>query len=228
MKAKFIALALLALGAAQAEAAPLLSENFDNVGTLAGAGWVATNNSAPVGSTNWFQGNAGVFTSFNGADDAYIAANYLNADALGGNVSNWLLTPQLDLSSALTLTFWTRSAGAFPDSLEVRMSTSGASTDVGTTDSSVGNFSNLLTSIGSVRPYPTDWTLVTINIAAQGAGASGRIAFRYAVVDTTVNGDYIGIDAVNVNSVPEPAPLALLAIGLIALGMRRQGARRTH
>lgn len=223
MKAKFIALSLLALGAAQAQAAPLLSQNFDNVATLAADGWVMTNNSSPLGGTGWYQGQTAVFASHDGAADSYIAANYNNT-TFGGNVSNWLLTPQLDLSQALTISFWTRTdASAYLDTLELRVSTSGASTDVGATDSSVGNFSNLIASIGTATPYPEGWKQYTVSLAGQGAGVSGRFGFRYAFVDSSVNGDYIGIDAVDV-SVPEPAPLALLAVGLLALSLRRKPA----
>src|ERR1700690_2848835 len=72
-------------------------ENFDDINTLAGSGWVMTNNSSPIGTTGWFQGNTAVFDAQAGPPDAYIAANFNNA-AFGGNISNWLMTPVLDLS----------------------------------------------------------------------------------------------------------------------------------
>ena len=77
---------LLAAGSV-ANAVPILSENFDDISTLAASGWLFVNNSTPGGSTSWFQGNDGVFASQAGAADSYIAANYLNAGA-GGNISN--------------------------------------------------------------------------------------------------------------------------------------------
>jgi len=73
------------------------AENFDNVSSLSGLGWVFVNNSNPVGSTGWFQGNTAVFSSQNGAPDSYIAANFDNA-AFGGNISDWLLSPEVVLS----------------------------------------------------------------------------------------------------------------------------------
>jgi len=118
-----------------AQALTILSEGFADVSLLPGAGWVLTNNSIPSGTTGWFQGNDGVFPAQDGATDSYVAANFENAD-LGGNISNWLLTPALTLSNGDEISLYTRAAGSFPDRLEVRLSTNGASTDVGATDAS--------------------------------------------------------------------------------------------
>jgi len=200
----------------------VLSENFNSVGSLPGSGWAIVNDSAPVGSTNWFQGNTGVFDAQSGPADSYVAANF-NAAAFGGNISDWLITPEISLASNLALTFFTRTEPfAFPgDTLEVRLSTNGASTDVGATDSSVGDFTTLLLTIGTGTDYPTDWTGYTININGLGLGAEGRIAFRYVVTDTSANGDYIGLDTVNVVTTPEPATLPLLLLGVVAMVSRR-------
>ncbi|MGZ9263974.1 MAG: choice-of-anchor J domain-containing protein, partial [Candidatus Deferrimicrobiaceae bacterium] len=84
MKLLIRSLVLLLMVAGTAHSATLLAENFDSISTLPGGGWVQTNNSAPSGTTGWFQGTTGVFPGQGGAADDYIAANYLNAD-LGGN-----------------------------------------------------------------------------------------------------------------------------------------------
>jgi len=157
-----------------------------------------------------------------GAADSYIAANF-NAAGFGGNISDWLITPEITLSNGMTLTFFTRTEPfAFPgDTLEVRLSTNGASADVGATDSSVGDFSTLLLAVGTtIDGYPSDWTGYTVTINGLGSSADGRIGFRYSVTDTSANGDYIGIDSVNVKT-PEPATLALLMFGLAAIGVRK-------
>ena len=44
-----------------------------------------------------------------------------------------------------------------------------------------------------------------------GAGTTGRFAFHYSVPDTSINGDYIGIDSVSISAVPEPASILCLA-----------------
>jgi len=227
---KLFFLASIILLCSSSAFADALTENFDNVASLTGSGWVMTNNSSPAGTTGWFQGNTGIFGAQSGSANSYIAANFLNADA-GGNISNWLITPELDLSSAIILTFFTRTeTGApFADNLEVRLSTKGASTDVGATDSSVGDFVTLLLAINpSLDPngYPQDWTQFSLTISGLGTGAQGRLAFRYTVPDTSVNGDYIGIDTVNVTPTPEPATLSMLLIGAVAFGARKLARKR--
>lgn len=140
--------ALHVLSAPRVGAATILSEDFNYVpGRLTGAGWIITNNSDPIGSTSWFQGNAGVFPALEGAPDAYAAANYLAA-AVGGNVSLWLILPQLTLTGDESLTFFTRTESSdFGDGLEVRYSANLSSSDVGTAADSVGDFTTVLLAI---------------------------------------------------------------------------------
>ena len=200
--------ALAALATFGASGQPL-TQNFDDITTLAGAGWVLTNNSAPAGTTGWFQGNTAVFSSQAGAADSYIAANFNNA-AFGGNVSNWLLTPALTgLQNGETLTFYTRSAAAFPDSLEVRLCTAPPCTDVGATDTSLGSFTTLLLAVNPTQAaagYPAAWTQFSVVLSGLPAGPNaGRIGFRYVVTDTSVNGDYIGIDTFALTGPPDLA-----------------------
>lgn len=101
------------------------------------------NNSSPVGSLSWFQGTSttatptpGPFNSFNGAANSYIAVNF-NSTGSTGTISNWLMTPNRTLRNGDVFTFYTRKPTIgggqtdYPDRLEVRMSTNGASTNVG-------------------------------------------------------------------------------------------------
>jgi len=199
-----------------------LTQSFDDITTLAGAGWVFTNNSAATGTTGWFQGNSAVFAAQTGVPGSYIAANFLNA-AFGGNVSNWLLSPALtNLQNGQTLTFHTRSAGnTRADRLEVRLCAPVNCTNVGATDITVGNFTNLMLSINPSQiagTYPTAWTLYTVVLSGLPAGPNtGRLGFRYFVSDTAASGDYIGIDTLNLTG-GGPTPVLQNAVSRKAHG----------
>lgn len=189
------------------------SEGFDDILELPGKGWVQRNNSQPQGSVGWAQGDPGEFSAHLGPADSYISANWANADGLG-TVSNWLLTPEIALSSETRVRFWTRTADPngqpFPDRLEVRLSTDGASDNVGGTAESVGSFTTVLLTINPdlQDEYPTVWTEYVITLDMIAEPTSGRIAFRYYVTDSGPfgdNGDFIGIDTFSVTQ-PHDAP----------------------
>jgi len=217
------------IGVSHASATTILSENFDNVAGLSAAGWTFVNNSSPAGTTDWFQGNAGVFAAQSGAPDAYVAANF-EAAGFGGNISDWLITPTVLLINTEVFSFWSRTeaGSAFPDRLELRMSINGTSADVGATDSSVGDFSTLLLTINPALAgggYPENWALFQATISGLASPTYGRLAFRYNVSDTSVNGDYIGIDTVRITAVPEPSTLTLVSLGILAARRRWSAAR---
>jgi hypothetical protein len=221
MKKHFLAALALAAAtsAVQAAGVPLI-ENFDETANLAGKGWVVTNNSTTGGQSSWFQGNPGIFGSASGSAKSYIAANFLSAPATGGAISTWLMTPTIDIFNGETLSFALRLLGdGFLDTVEVYLSTSGASTNVGATTTSVGDFL-LLQSFSA--DADTGWQDRSITLDGVAPGSTGRFAFRYLVADTTVNGNYVGIDSVKV--IPEPASWALVALALAGAGLSRRRA----
>ncbi len=189
------------------------SEGFDDITTLSPAGWFLQNNSNPLGTTNWFQGNPAVFPSQGGATNSYIGANFNNTSG-AGNISNWLLTPQINFQNGDVIKFWTRkvSPDSFADRLQVRLSKNGASTNVGATDTTVGDFTTLLLDINptlTLGVYPTVFTEFTVTISGLPAGQTpGRVGFRYFVTDggpSGNNSDFIGIDTFSYTLAPPPA-----------------------
>jgi PKD repeat protein len=192
---------LLAAGTTFKASAQNIVEGFDNITTLAGNGWAQQNLSSPVGTTGWFQGNDLVFTAFTGATTSYIGANFNNTGNTG-TISNWLFSPTRTYNNGDVITFYTRKADPddFPDRLQVRLSTNGASVNAGGTANSVGDFTTLLVDINTTLItgiYPIVWTQYTINITGLPGPTSGRVALRYYVTNAGLSGansDYIGID----------------------------------
>ena len=163
-----------------------VEEAFDDITALPGAGWSLQNLSEPLGSSDWFQGNPVTFPAHEGDDDAYIAANFNNTTGGTGTISNWLMTPQVDLFNGTELSFWTRvPSNDFPDRLEVRLSTSGASTFAGASSTDVGDFDTVLLTIDEnlEGTYPVEWTEFTVTVSGLEAPTTGRMAFRYFVTD---------------------------------------------
>lgn len=178
-----------------------ITENFNDPNNLGASGWVRTNLSAPIGTTNWFTGNPTVFPAFSAPDTSYIGANFNNV-AGANTISNWLMSPVRTFSNGDVISFYTRTIDSptYPDRLQLRLSLNGASTNAGGTSASVGDFTILLLDINptlTTAGYPNTWTQYSATISGLAAPTSGRVAFRYFVTNggpTGTNSDYIGID----------------------------------
>jgi hypothetical protein len=196
-----------------------VTEAFDDVTLLPAADWYFINHSEPLGTLDpWDQGSDAVFNAQAGCATCYIAANY-NATAGAGTISGWMLLPTQTLKNGDVLSFWTRTAtgSTWPDRLQVRMSTNGTSTNVGTTSSDVGDFTALLLDINptlTVGGYPDVWTQYVITLTDITPAAPGRLAFRYYVTDggpSGNNSNYIGLDTLTFTQT-EPLSVDLVAI----------------
>jgi len=185
----------------------IIDEEFIDISTLPGDGWVLINNSEPIGARSWFQGSSAVFPAHNGLPTEYISGNYEACDTGTPEIiSLWLLSPEIDLSTIGTFSFFTRTVAgsSWPDRMQVRVSTNGSSSDVGTSSTDVGDFTTMLDDINggyTLGGYPEDWTEFSY-AGAQGGGA-GRLALRYFVESAGpagVNSNIIGIDSFNVDT----------------------------
>ena len=192
---------------------------FQNFNDLATSGWTITNASAPLGTTAWFQGNAGVFAAQAGAPNAYAAANFNSTDPNGGTVSTWLISPEIQFASQL-LSFFARTEAdpdnLWGDGLRVLVSQNGASTNL-------ADFTELfnINAVNASGAFPEDWTQF---VAQLGAVGTGRIAFEYTVGRNAL-ANYIGLDEVAI-FISEPGVLVLFGLAALAAGLARRRQRR--
>ncbi len=208
-------------------------------------GWVATNLSTAHGTGNAWATGIGITD----ADDnivvnpyegeGFAIANYTSVGGTGaGTISNWLITPEIfGISNGDTFSFFTTTTpdSAYADRLQIRLSTAGAGTSVGTSTTSVGTFTTLMLDINStlsVPGYPEDWTQYTVTVSGLSAPVDGRLAFRYFVTNggtAGANSNIIGVDDFAYTAaaaVPEPASWALMAGGFGLLCARRLRSSR--
>lgn len=224
-----------------APAQVILVEGFETItANVPGPGWFAQNNSTPTIGTTVFQGLPGTFPAHMGPVDSYAAMNLQATMSTSSSaiLSVWLVTPMVTLENGTQISFFTRTVTSvsFPDRLQVRYSTNGSSTNVGTLPNDVGDFSNLLIDVNptySTAPfptgYPTDWQNIMATVSGLPGPTTGRFAFRYFVENGGPNGtrsEYIGIDTLTITGVPEPTSFVLCgsALGVFGWWKRRRTA----
>ena len=188
----------------------LIAEGFDAYTNLATAGWVSTNQSSPLGASTWAQGGG---TAFAGGGQAGGATSFtlcnFNSTTGAGTISNWLITPVLNLQNGDVVTFYSRTGGTsspYPDGLEVRLNstdTSAAGTPSGATG--VGAFTTLAVAINpnlTTTGYPLVWTQYSYTISGLTGVVPCKIGFRYFVTDggpSGNNSNIIGLDTFSVD-----------------------------
>ena len=190
-------------------------------------GWIFSNQSEPIGQTDWFQGAgaATVMLAQGGEPTSYIAANYANtAGETGapGLICNYLIMP--DLGNLETISFYTRSSFAnnnynvYPDRLYMVYSPSGEINTGNCTDG-FGDFSETLLTINpdltQAITAPDGYPLVLWDQFVTEVNGDGRVAFVYYVENAGFYGDnsnYIGIDTVEWTLAPLTEP-AIFAAG---------------
>jgi hypothetical protein len=200
-------------------------EEFNNVSELPAKGWIFKNNSEPVGSYGWRQGLYEATPSskfpvpiigFPAYSASSTPNDFISCDAstvnLEGNISSWLISPQLNIKNGDQIIFWARALNDLQyfifttDRMQVLMDTTGGVPDPGSTATSVGTFSNVLLDIndGYIENdnggFPIEWTKYIITVSGLGSPkTNARFAFRYLGTDAGINGptyaSVIGIDS---------------------------------
>ncbi|HOZ77609.1 MAG TPA: choice-of-anchor J domain-containing protein [Ferruginibacter sp.] len=207
---------------------PSFKEDFDAISKSVSKGWVVANNSKPIGTAGWvdgfyylsqnhmYDGKIGPSNPYNFEGfEGYVSESgneFAMATANSGHgratISNWLISPVVEVKNGDIITFYTRTAsnpadGA--DRLQVRINTVNSSADVGREATSVGNFSEVLLDLNpgyaleGDDSYPGDWTPYEVVVSGMPGSTAkkSRIAFRYFVEDGGPQGSNsigIGID----------------------------------
>ena len=182
------------------------TEEFDTVYLLESKGWMRKKNTGPG---TWVQGHTGrdkagvsygfPAYSFTTSEDEFVYASVVSATIDPNSffsVSSWLITPILSVKNGDKFSFYTRSdsGNVYADRLQILMSPSGGN-DIGTTNESVGDFTDLLLDINEahvVNDYPKTWTKYEYIFSGISSPVTIRIAFRYFIQLKRARG--VGID----------------------------------
>lgn len=199
--------------------AQTLTISFEDITALP-AGCQFISRSEPAGSLSWSQGYPGGSLNTNasfgaytanattGDTMAYLGNSFQAADAQGvggATISEWFLLPSLPVNNGDTLSFWTRTAAfggttVYPDRLQVRAAV-GATTNVGTGATDIGDFSLLLLDINdqyTTTDYPLTWTKYEQVLSGlPGTNVTVSAAFRYFVEDGGSVGANSGVIAID-------------------------------
>ncbi len=178
---------MLALATCSAAHAAQCREGFDHVGSLEPHGWLTRNNSEPLGTSGWFQGNPGLFAAYSGAPNSYVAADLDSAGSSGYPVlSNWLITPEIAFGAGSAFSFHTRALPGAANRVVVRLCIKSGATTCAAPGPASGDRGGFTTDLLDINPeqtasgYPTTWTYYQLGQAdGLPAGSVGRIAFHY-------------------------------------------------
>ncbi len=161
-------------------------DDMNGVNSVAGLearGWVVLNEDGGGTQPPFAQGDPTVFTAYEGPDTGYTFTNFQGAN--GFLIDQWLISPEITVSSGDTLKFWHRSpdGNPFDDSVYVRYSTTAGITP-GDFDQTWGRY--LVSEIGWAQWIGTFNNSGTI-----------RFAIQYYITDggpSGNNSNYVGLD----------------------------------
>jgi len=188
-------------------------EQFDTLSAALNQGWFIKNRSVPIGTGIWAQGPGNSAYSSQSTNDGCIfsdASCCHDANAFNGVISNWVISPLVDMQNGDRIIFYTKTTdGTWGDRLQVRLNIKNTGTECGRADNP-GDFTNLILDInpqnasndstniyGIPDPiyiydpnnsFPTDWTRFEATIKDLSGPTLGRIAFRHYVPNGGDNG----------------------------------------
>jgi len=172
------------------------SDNFDapnDTNDLKARGYlVYYRGTGPQAAATWFTGNPDVFVAFNGATNAYVAANYQVVTSVN-DIDSWLVLPDLSVVTGDVIRFRCRGplGSTFPDFVTVSYNDLGGTTPESAGWVDLGSFEASTNGVWELKSFvaPTD-------------GFNTRFAIRYKVPaggPAGNNSDYIGVDALEVD-----------------------------
>ncbi|MGU3375640.1 choice-of-anchor J domain-containing protein [Chryseobacterium sp. M5A1_1a] len=212
------------LGLCSLNAQTVYSYGFDSAFPV---DWTRTNQSTPATTVMWGQGSftlpldAAIFGSGNvntlpvgqaGGANSFAIVNF-NSTSGAGNISNWLITPVINVKDGDEVSFYSRKGTDgpqdYPDRLELRYSTAATTVVPSTGATDVGSFTNLGVSVNpnlvAGFVYPKTWTKYSFVISGVGTvPVPVKFGFRYFVTNggpSGLNSDIIGLDTFLVNRV---------------------------
>ncbi|QOW09682.1 T9SS type A sorting domain-containing protein [Kaistella flava (ex Peng et al. 2021)] len=185
--------------------------------------WTMTNQSSPATATLWSKAayttaSTAIFGSTppalpkgqDGTSNTFAIVNYTSTSG-AGTISNWLITPAVNVQDGDIVSFYTRKgtdgATDYADRLEMRYSTAATTVVPSGGSSGLGSFTNLGVTVnpdllgGFV--YPKTWTKYSFTVTGVGTTAIPvKFAFRYFVTSggpSGNNSDIIGVDTFSVD-----------------------------
>lgn len=222
MKKILLSCLLISLSYADAQLSNIYIYGFD---TAFGTDFTTTNQSTPAGLSTWTKSSytvpltSAIFGSGNtttvpvgqsGGNNSFALVNF-NSTTGAGIISNWLITPVVNVKDGDIVSFYARKGTDgtqdYPDRLELRYSTAATTVNPTGGSSGLGSFTNLGVAVNPTLVgafvFPKVWTKYQFTITGVGATAIPvKFAFRYFVTDggpSGSNSDLIGIDTFSVD-----------------------------
>jgi hypothetical protein len=199
-------------------------QEFDSMEAMLNQGWVARNNSRPLGTSTWVTGQYGWdakkgVSGYPGANTSHSGTDYVlcpfsaQGDPTPRNVSTgqigrsscWLISPAVPMKNGDKISFYTRTLevpATFKDKMEFRVNYNNSSVEIGNDSSTVGDFTTLVTTVNgqfTASGYPDVWTKYEYTVVGSNVPKMGRFAFRYNTPDAGnagANGQGVAVDEV--------------------------------